>query len=317
MDWAQIEKILSSRAVETGLGVTGAALQAKGQGDREKAALSNNAAQFRARLLSDFLSEQQQGRDRRAVSASAASPLGAEENFAHRNAVLRSILPGLQNYSVKPGDPAVAAAMGSSTGGFRLPPGGLPPEALAHISPEATAGAIARRGGMVSNIDPTAPTADFSAMGFEPNIGQRYTDSTKQFATNRLAATQADDNRVQEMVMRALEEDYLGEKAAAEKKKSGGFWKKFGKIASVVAPIVAAPFTGGASLMLLGAGAGALGGAIDGGWKGAVTGGAMGALPGIVGQIGRSAASTPPLVPNQFSAATSRRGQPGFTFGGR
>ena len=56
--------------------------------------------------------------------------------------------------------------------------------------------------------------------------------------------------------------------------------KKLGKIASVAAPIIAAPFTGGTSLALIGAGAGALGGlASGGGLKGALLGAGMGAIP--------------------------------------
>jgi hypothetical protein len=61
---------------------------------------------------------------------------------------------------------------------------------------------------------------------------------------------------------------------------SGKRWKQVGKIALKAAPLVAAPFTGGASLLALGAGAGALSGALDGGgWKGALLGGGLGAIP--------------------------------------
>lgn len=59
-------------------------------------------------------------------------------------------------------------------------------------------------------------------------------------------------------------------------------WSKIGKVASIAAPIIAAPFTGGATLALIGAGAGAAGGALGGGGlKGALTGGALGAIPGV------------------------------------
>jgi hypothetical protein len=62
---------------------------------------------------------------------------------------------------------------------------------------------------------------------------------------------------------------------------SGNTWKKVGKVALKAAPIVAAPFTGGASLLALGAGTGALSGALGGGgWKGALLGAGLGAIPG-------------------------------------
>lgn len=61
-----------------------------------------------------------------------------------------------------------------------------------------------------------------------------------------------------------------------------GFWRTLGKIASIAAPIVAAPFTGGASLALIGAGAGAAHGALSGGGvKGALLGAGLGAIPGV------------------------------------
>lgn len=60
-----------------------------------------------------------------------------------------------------------------------------------------------------------------------------------------------------------------------------GFWKKLAKIGSFAAPIVAAPFTGGASLALIGAGAGAVPGLLDKNLKSAVLGAGLGAIPGL------------------------------------
>ena len=66
-------------------------------------------------------------------------------------------------------------------------------------------------------------------------------------------------------------------------------WKKILKIASIVGPIAAAPFTGGASLALIGAGGGAASAALSGkGWKGALGGAALGGLTaGIGGGAGK------------------------------
>lgn len=66
--------------------------------------------------------------------------------------------------------------------------------------------------------------------------------------------------------------------------------KTLAKIGLTAAPILAAPFTGGATLAALGAGAGAASGALDGGWRGALLSGAMGAIPGAYGAT-RTAAS--------------------------
>ncbi len=72
-----------------------------------------------------------------------------------------------------------------------------------------------------------------------------------------------------------------------------GFWSTLGKIGSIAAPIVAAPFTGGASLALIGAGSGAALGALNGGGiKGSLLGAGLGgATAGLLGGAGGGAAS--------------------------
>lgn len=69
----------------------------------------------------------------------------------------------------------------------------------------------------------------------------------------------------------------------------GGFWRTLGRIGAVAAPFIAAPFTGGSSLAMLGigAGAGAASGALGGGGMrgaltGALSGAATSALPGML-----------------------------------
>lgn len=69
--------------------------------------------------------------------------------------------------------------------------------------------------------------------------------------------------------------------------KDASKWKTAANIALTVAPIAAAPFTGGTSLALLGAGAGAAKAALNGGGaKGALLGGAMGAAGSLGGGAG-------------------------------
>ena len=75
------------------------------------------------------------------------------------------------------------------------------------------------------------------------------------------------------------------------------WWKKVLNVAATAAPIVAAPFTGGTSLALIGAGSGALKGALSGGAKGALTGAAMGAATSAVGGGAAGAAAKRGAVP--------------------
>jgi hypothetical protein len=56
-----------------------------------------------------------------AVQAEAASPLGQDQQFAQKMKMLQTMLGGARNFSVQPGDPRVAAAMGSTSGGMRIP----------------------------------------------------------------------------------------------------------------------------------------------------------------------------------------------------
>jgi hypothetical protein len=100
---------------------------------------------------------------------------------------------------------------------------------------------------------------------------------------------------------------------------SGKTWKKIGKVASIAAPIAAAPFTGGASLALIGAGAGAGGAALEGkGLKGILGGAALGGIPGGggaagaakagVGQAVKQGAKTAALSAGKSAAATALEG---------
>jgi len=62
-----------------------------------------------------------------------------------------------------------------------------------------------------------------------------------------------------------------------------GFWKTLGKVASIAAPIIAAPFTGGTTLALLGAGAGAANRALSSGsLQDIMLGAGLGSIPGVV-----------------------------------
>lgn len=85
-----------------------------------------------------------------------------------------------------------------------------------------------------------------------------------------------------------------------------GFWSKLGKIASIAAPIAAAPFTGGASLALIGAGAGAANAALNKqGLKGLALGAGLGAIPGLSGAGKAAGAVTPTLGAAAKQAGTS------------
>ena len=90
-----------------------------------------------------------------------------------------------------------------------------------------------------------------------------------------------------------------------------GFWSKFGKIASIAAPIIAAPFTGGLSLAAIGAISGAAGAKLRGaGLKGTLLGAGMGAIPGLSGGGRMAGATIPGLRQGLSQAGRSALGLP-------
>lgn len=275
VDWNKIGSILGSKGFANTAGIVGAGIGAYAQGKQSDAQRAQGAAQFEAQML------QQQGQEAgrlglvRASAASDASPLGANEGFMLRQALLRETLPGLRNFSATPGDPAVAAAMPKMSGGFRIPEGGFSSAVLASLSPRATANAIGQRQNHIANLDPNGPGLNFEAMGFDPETATGAQQGTNAYQDSRRQSLLDQESATKEQLAAALQRNYG---AAQQKSGGGGFWKKLGKVAAFAAPIVAAPFTGGASLALIGAGAGAASGALNGGgWKGALTGAATGA----------------------------------------
>jgi len=91
--------------------------------------------------------------------------------------------------------------------------------------------------------------------------------------------------------------------------------KNIGKVALKVAPIAAAPFTGGTSLLALGAGTGALSGALGGGgWKGALLGGGLGAIPGV-GAGGAAASSAGKVGLKQLATGLAKGAAANFATG--
>ena len=300
VDWNKINAILGSRTGEAALNIGGGLLEGIAQGKQADKNRAQDANQFATTAQLALARDNSDDARARAVAAADLAPLGANENFVARQAFLREVLPQLRNFSVTPGDPAVAAAMGQTSGGFRLPEGGLSPETLAAVSEAATANAIGHRAQHIANVDPNSPNVDIAAMGISPEAAQPAQNATDAFQQSRAQALTDQQTSTQQLLQAALDRDY----AQQQQKKGGGFWSKLGKIAAFAAPIVAAPFTGGATLALIGAGAGAASGALNGGGvkgalAGAATGGlASGAIGAAKGALSKPKVSTPPFVPN-------------------
>ena len=146
---SKVGSILNSPAGAAGIQAAGAGLAAYGANKNAAASRQQNAHQFAADMAQRQLEADQQDQRTRAAGVLDAAPLGAEQSFAQKQALLHSILGATRNYSAVPGDPAVAAAMGSTNqGGMRLPEGGFDPGMLERLfGDEATQASIAARAG--------------------------------------------------------------------------------------------------------------------------------------------------------------------------
>ncbi len=221
-----------------------------------------------------------------------ASPLGAEQQLAYQMARARGLSGVAENFQpVMPTSADIAGLIRPTTnvlGAFTTP------DFRQAISPEATARSIAERRKALAGVDPTFQFGSMGDYGL-PNLEKEVATYAQGVAADRLGR----ENLLQDLLLQqtkaaaafpqtvAQAQGMQGvppsQTTQAQKPKKNAWWKKVLNVAATAAPIVAAPFTGGTSLALIGAGAGALKGALSGGAKGALTGAAMGAATSAIG----------------------------------
>jgi hypothetical protein len=285
------------------ISAAGAGIGAYGANKAAAAGREQSAQQFAAELANRQFESDRTHQQNAAIGAANASPLGAEQTYAQRNAILGAILGNARNFSITPGDPAVAAAMGAGPqGGLRLPTAGLDPAMLERMfGDKATMESIANRQMRVGQIDPRGQALNLGSLYGDAGLqATQDVDAASNFELERQMAEQA---KQREIIQRAIDEDIRGNKGKPPegyeydkktgelKKKGSSIWKKIGKAAIIGGAGVATAMTGGAAAPLIGIAAGMGTGAIDGGLKGALMGGAMGGLtgglvPGLGGAVG-------------------------------
>lgn len=249
------------------IGAVGAGFQAAGQRASEQADRTQRAEQ----VALDALQNEQADQRTRATSLLSQSPLGEAQEFAGRHALMASLLPLLRNTRSTPGDPAVAAAMGSRAGGFRLLEGGLPPELIARMHGDsAIAESIGQRDMDRMRVDPSAQATNLDAFGIsDPNLSS---SRVQAFHGQQQKNDEAERARRMSLIQRALDRDVTGERQP-QKKKSGGIGGFFKGLARVASPFVSfIPGVGPLAKMGIDAG---LAKASGGSWKDAGMAGAM------------------------------------------
>ena len=217
----KITGILNTPGGAAGVGALGAGISAYGQNKSAEADRAATARQFAANMAQRQLEGDQQHQMAQASNAVAASPLGAEQSFAQKQAMLQAILGNTRNFSATPGDPRVAAAMGSTNqGGMRMPEGGFDPAMLQRLfGDKATMESIANRQQAVGMMNPR---------GTPLNLGTMFGDAGAAASAGVMGAQQteldrqlAESAKQRELIQRAIDEDIRGEKQS-KKGKVGG-----------------------------------------------------------------------------------------------
>jgi len=228
----------------------------------------NRITQARSQQLAQVRAQEAGDLDR-AIAGMGAMPLGAEQAWVQRNSMMANAIPqfrgigqGLQ------GGPITNPFVGMSTVPFES---------------GATAAAIAQRRKAIAGVNPDMNFGSMASYGLGEAGTAADADVTAyaaQAALARNAQRQAQQDIADAQMAEARGFDAQQATPAPAAKKKTSIWKKIGKAALMAAPIVAAPFTGGASLAAIGALSGAASGVLSGGGlKGAILGGAMGAIP--------------------------------------
>lgn len=249
---SSLQQALSFLGTPGGSAVTnmaGNALSAYGAYQQNQQNLQQDATKFAANATQNQYNADQQLKAQRASGVLSADPLGADQKYAQWNALSSAILPNLRNTRSTPGDSAVAGAMGGSRGGVMnaLPEGGLDPAMIKSMfGPDATMQAITQRHQEISNLDPSAPTADLSKM-YGADAAQPYNQSQNDWQA-KVANLDASQKADFETKMQA----YINTMVQQEGNSSDGFWHKFAKIAGVVGSVAAIALSGGTLAPVLG-----------------------------------------------------------------
>jgi hypothetical protein len=177
--------------VNTGTNLLGGYLSQRNQNQQNQQAQSfqaqQNTQQQQAELQklqmqleqSRILQEKQMG-----LQAAQAAP--QRQDWRQRQALLAAILPELQNYSVQaPG--RLSQYQPQMSGGFRLPEGGIPQEALQFFSPQARLTAeqdFDRQAAMSSGGRMATP--DYGAAGYGDALGIPATENVNNYTQSIL-----------------------------------------------------------------------------------------------------------------------------------
>jgi hypothetical protein len=177
--------------INTGAGLVGGALSQRNANNQQQNQNAFNAQQNAQQQSADLQKLQMQLEQSRILQEKqmglqAAQAAPQRQDWRQRQALLAAILPELQNYSVQaPG--RLAQFQPQMSGGFRLPEGGIPQEALNFFSPQARLSAeqdFDRQAAMSSGGRMATP--DYGAAGYGDALGIPATENVNTYTQSIL-----------------------------------------------------------------------------------------------------------------------------------
>lgn len=221
---------MGSTGGQTLLSGLGGLFEGYGASKQADANRQAGAATTEAELRQRQFENQQNDLRARQMAAPGMLPMGAEQGFAQRQALAKALLGGARNVKFTPGDPDVASAMGSYTGGMRLPEGGFDPAMLERLyGDNATQASIAAYQKAVGQVNPNLKMLDLGTLFGNSVDGSENAFTTDVRTSNQNALNQQLDQSAKERqaVIQALQ--------AGQPKKGGKAGSILGGIAKTAA----------------------------------------------------------------------------------
>lgn len=278
-----------------GFDAAGAFMTNRGIGQENEAMRQERGATNMADLEGQFRREDAQGaRDVLSQTRMGEIP-STYGSLAMRRALFESLAPGTTMGNVGGMQaPAEFRDQMATFGGPSLD--GAREQAMKYFSDDALQADLARRLSAEGRVDPNGATFDMTSIFGEEARPEMDSIDALKGQTNQFIQSSQDRSR------RALQQALQGQQGGGEKQKGTPWWKKALGIGLGAAGLIAAPFTGGVSTALIGAGGALAGSKLMGGSNQDALMAALGGSTAGFGARGGGGGGTTPATGNVFAA---------------
>lgn len=215
-----------SALIAAAIAAGGGAASAYGQNKAAQAMADANRAMTAEQFAATMAQRKEENDRQNAVQGNNAAPLGQNRDFAAHSALMNAIMGGAQNVHSTPGDAGVAAAMGSHTGGLRLPEGGIKDLIESLYGQKATLASLAQHDKQVAGINPMAPQINYGDLGMGGPQADEFMKQRDNYQLDQVNRQTGNNDQVQRSVNLALENSLADRNQSNEQ----GFWGKTGDL---------------------------------------------------------------------------------------